>query len=89
MMVGEFNFGDLFVLGSVENGTPTTQLAFVLFLLLVSIIIMNLLIGLAIRYNTVETTEYANIVRTDYLIKRILFVLTNIQQALGICEMSG
>jgi len=49
MMVGEFNFGDLFTPQGVGKGSPTTQLAFVLFLLLVSIIIMNLLIGLAIR----------------------------------------
>ena len=49
MMVGEFNFGDLFIPESVEKGTPTAQIAFVLFLLLVSIIIMNLLVGLAIR----------------------------------------
>ena len=50
MMVGEFNFADLFIPDGLENGTPTTQIVFVLFVLLVSIIIMNLLIGLAIRY---------------------------------------
>ena len=49
MMVGEFNFGEVFIPDGVEKGTPTIQIAFVLFLLLVAIIIMNLLIGLAIR----------------------------------------
>ena len=33
-----------------DEGSPTTQVAFVLFVLLCSIIIMNLLVGLAIRY---------------------------------------
>ena len=45
MMVGEFNFGEVFIPDGVEKGTPTIQIAFVLFLLLVAIIIMNLLIG--------------------------------------------
>ena len=51
MMVGEFNFGEVFIPDGVEKGTPTIQIAFILFLLLVAIIIMNLLIGLAIRYS--------------------------------------
>lgn len=47
MMVGEFNFGDLFVNSQIRYHW-TTQIMFVAFLLLVSIIIMNLLVGLAI-----------------------------------------
>ena len=47
MMVGEFNFGDVFTNSGIRYHW-TTQVMFVLFLLFVSIIIMNLLIGLAI-----------------------------------------
>ena len=47
MMVGEFNFGELFLPSQVKQHV-TTQALFVMFLLLVSIIVMNLLVGLAI-----------------------------------------
>jgi len=47
MMVGEFNYIDLFTREHVEYNW-TTQILFTAFLLMVSIIIMNLLVGLAI-----------------------------------------
>lgn len=44
MMMGEFDYGDLFS----GPETPTSRLIFLLFIILTSIVLMNLMVGLAV-----------------------------------------
>lgn len=86
MMVGEFNFGDIF-LNSKIRYPVTTQIMFVLFLLLVSIIIMNLLVGLAIS-NITGQFQSAGVYRlkmTVLLIQMIEDVLSLVSKILPCC----
>ncbi|TRY61220.1 hypothetical protein TCAL_02177 [Tigriopus californicus] len=86
MMVGEFNFGDIF-LNSKIRYPITTQIMFVLFLLLVSIIIMNLLVGLAIS-NITAQFQSAGVYRlkmTVLLIQMIEDVLSLVSKILPCC----
>ena len=68
MMIGEIGFADAFVKDKIRYHW-TTEIFFALFLLLVSIIIMNLLVGLAISnittlFQTAGVYRYQNSNRT-------------------------
>lgn len=86
MMVGEIGFAELFTSSNIKYHW-TTQIMFVLFLLLVSIIIMNLLVGLAIS-NITKQFQTAGVYRlkmTVLLIRMIEDVLRVFRQIFPFC----
>lgn len=48
MMTGEFDYGDLFTENDPQRLIATSRLVFLLFVLLASVVLMNLMIGLAV-----------------------------------------
>ncbi len=86
MMVGEISFADVFTGPNVRHQW-TTQVLFVLFLLVVSVIMMNLLIGLAIS-NINSQFQQAGIYRlrmTALLVRMIGDVVHIVRRLLPCC----
>lgn len=62
MMMGEFEYADLFADKTMESerGPPTSRVLFLMFIILTSIVLMNLMIGLAVSdIQTLQTESHA------------------------------
>ena len=72
MMTGEFDLQDNFLTNSSANdfGTGSTQVAFVLFLLVGNIVIANLLIGLTVN-KTEELFKKAGVLRLEKTVNQV------------------
>lgn len=62
MMMGEFEYADLFADKTMESerGPPTSRILFLMFIILTSIVLMNLMVGLAVSdIQTLQTESHA------------------------------
>ena len=95
MMLGEFDFMDTFVLD--HNNFWLTKLLFAMFLFLMSVVLMNLVIGLAISdigtlqkearaYNTRYSTVFLRLLSFESKILAAIPCLRNILNSDLICE---
>jgi transient receptor potential cation channel subfamily A protein 1 len=88
MMIGEFDYGTIFDTSNnsttvtVQGGSPTSRVIFLLFVILTSIVLMNLMIGLAV--NDIQKLEQEGHARK--LQKQAEF-LTQIEQIIN--KMNG
>jgi transient receptor potential cation channel subfamily A protein 1 len=88
MMIGEFDYGTIFDTSknsttvTVQGGSPTSRVIFLLFVILTSIVLMNLMIGLAV--NDIQKLEQEGHARK--LQKQAEF-LTQIEQIIN--KMNG
>ena len=73
MMIGEFELEDYFIWEAVEpeGSYVTTQILFVLFLVFVSIVIANLLVGLTVS-KTEELFKEAGVIRLEKTVLQIV-----------------
>ena len=92
MMSGEFEFDDIFLWDMVEGkgSNGTTQIVFLLFLFMVTIVISNLLIAMTVS-KTEELFKRAGVIRLEKTVVQVMAIegtLTHTKRVLSIFPVS-